>query len=329
MASPYFRPEFTQAVAEVREDLFVGLMEAENRVVGFFPFHRRWGGVARPVGLGLSDYHGVIAEPEADWTAEGLMRGCRLVRWEFDHLLSGQAQWQTYRQNLEPSPTIDTSQKYEHYEAIRRKLGGKQLYETNRRIRKLAREHEPHRFVFHTDDAAAFEAMIAWKRLQCQRTGVHDYFGLGWTVELVRRINAHDSIHFGGVLSALYVGDKLAAVHFGMRTKTVLHSWFPGYDDEFHQYSPGLILLVEMIRHACDGDISYIDLGKDVLPYKEKFMTGAIQVAEGCAELPSAVNNLYALRRRAERWSRQSALLPILRIPGRFIKRLERKGRYE
>ena len=50
VASPYFRPEFTQAVACVRNDVEVAVMEEDGEPVGFFPYQRRGRNVATPVG---------------------------------------------------------------------------------------------------------------------------------------------------------------------------------------------------------------------------------------------------------------------------------------
>ena len=61
LASPYFRPEFTQAVASVRGDVEVAVLEDHGEIVGFFPYQRGRGGVARPVGGRLSDFQGVVA----------------------------------------------------------------------------------------------------------------------------------------------------------------------------------------------------------------------------------------------------------------------------
>ncbi|MFH7320741.1 GNAT family N-acetyltransferase [Desulfurivibrio sp. D14AmB] len=328
LANPYFRPEFTQAVAAVRDDVYIGILEDHNEIKGFFPFHRKWGGVAKPVGLGLSDYHGVIAQAESRWGVAELLRGCKLVRWEFDHLLTTQSQWLPYQISTLPSPIINTAQSYQQYEETRLKLDGKQLKETYRKISRLEREKGAHTFVLNSKDPEVFQAMIDWKRKQCQRTGAVDYFGLDWTVELVKIIHQADSEYFGGVLSAVYVGDKLAAVHFGMRSNNVLHSWFPGYDEAFQPYSPGLILLVELIRSCCTNHIQYIDLGRDMVTYKKKFMTDAIPVAQGCVEMPSLLNRARRWRHSFEQWGRQSALRPILLLPGRVIQRIERKGRY-
>ncbi|NHA15371.1 GNAT family N-acetyltransferase [Thioalkalivibrio sp. XN279] len=327
-ASPYFRPEFAQALAAVRDDLRICLLEDYGRVVGFFPFHYGRGGVGRPAGLKLSDHHGVVVERDAEWTVLDLLRGSGLVRWEFDHLVAGQGEWKPYIRQVDPSPIIETIDGYEAYEADRTKSQRKHLQDTLRRMRKLERERGPIRYVSNTREPTVFDAMVRWKREQCQATGVVDFFALPWTVELIKRIHEQDSQEFGGTLSALYVGDRLAAVHFAMRSRTVWHSWFPAYDDEFRQYAPGLILLVHMIQHACEDGLAHIDLGKGMAPYKENFMSGSIPVAEGIATRPSIINSIHELRTRSEAWARQSALRPLLQAPGRWLKEQERRRRY-
>ena len=56
-----FGPEFTQAVAAVRGDVEVGVLEERGEPVGFFPFQRSRRNVARPVGGKMSDFQGLIA----------------------------------------------------------------------------------------------------------------------------------------------------------------------------------------------------------------------------------------------------------------------------
>ena len=43
LASPYFRPEFTQSVATVREDVEVAVFSDGECPIGFLPFQRRAG----------------------------------------------------------------------------------------------------------------------------------------------------------------------------------------------------------------------------------------------------------------------------------------------
>ena len=74
LASPYLCREFVQAVAAVRRDVFVGVIEQDGRVAGFFPFQRSRFGFGRPVGAMLSDVHGIIAAPEAAMTLRPINR---------------------------------------------------------------------------------------------------------------------------------------------------------------------------------------------------------------------------------------------------------------
>lgn len=329
LASPYFHPEFTRAVAAVRDDVRIGIMEDGDRVVGFFPFHRARGGVARPVGLGLSDYHGVIADPDAEWTAPELMRGCGLVRWEFDHLLAGQPQFASWHDRVSDSPVIDVSAGFEAFAASRDKSGRKLLREIERKQEKLVERRSPIVFTPHTEDPAILQQLIAWKAEQCRRTGTVDYFSLGWCRKLIENLHSTQGRDFGGLLACLHVGEQLAAVHFAMYSRRVWHSWFPAYNHHLEEYSPGLLLLREMIKAAAATNISYIDLGKGLSMYKRRMMTGAIPVAEGVVALPSLVNQAINLRGKLEQWGRKSAFKPILLIPGRVIKSMERKKRYE
>ncbi len=329
LASPYFCPEFTQAVAAVREDVHVGILEDGGKIVGFFPFHCKHGGIARPVGLGLSDYHGVIVDSKAMWTAEELMRGCNLIRWEFDHLPASQKQFTEIHANVAESPIIDTSQGFDAFELSRDKSGRKQLREAQRKRVKLEKQVGPVKFTLHSNDQDILRQLFQWKSLQCQQTGTVDYFSLKWCVHFIEHIHAAQTDRFGGILSCLHAGDTLAAVHFVMYSNDVWHSWFPAYNNDLREYSPGLLLLYDMIRAAAGGKAQYIDLGKGMSLYKKRVMTGVVSVADGCVELPALRNRFHQYLGRIEEWSRQSALKPVLTIPGRMIKRLLLKGRYE
>ncbi len=328
LASPYFCPEFTEAVAKVRDDVFVGVLEDAGRITGFFPFHRRRGGIGQPIGLGLSDYHGVVAARDAEWAVADLLKGCGLIRYEFDHLLVSQRVFAPYCQTVEDSPILDLAGGYQRFEVTRDKAGRKQLREIDRKRERLEAEAGPLTFISHSSSEDVLRTLMEWKSAQCRETGTIDYFGLPWCRQLIQSIHASRSACFGGILACLYAGDRLAAAHFAMRSGGVWHSWFPVYNHELQAYSPGLILLVEMIRAAEVADVAYIDFGKGISTYKRRFMTGAIPVARGRAELPSLLNGVRRLRDRVEEWSRKSVLRPILRQPGRLIKNMERKKRY-
>src|SRR4051812_45928877 len=77
-ASPYFCPEFTQAVARVQRNVRIAVVVNGARPVGFLPYERSFLGCGKPVGGPLSDFHGIIADPESDWDLLALMRAARL-----------------------------------------------------------------------------------------------------------------------------------------------------------------------------------------------------------------------------------------------------------
>src|SRR5690606_28472796 len=99
---------------------------------------------------------------------------------------------------------------------------------------------------------------------------------LPWARQLVEHLRTIEGERFAGVLSALYVGDTLAAAHFGIRTRRVLHYWIPAYNHELSRYSPGLLALVELARAASERGIERIDLGTGEERYKLRAATGAM-----------------------------------------------------
>jgi CelD/BcsL family acetyltransferase involved in cellulose biosynthesis len=97
-----------------------------------------------------------------------------------------------------------------------------------------------------------------------------------------------------------------------MRSRSVLHWWFPAYDPELGRYSPGIILLLrlaETLRGAGVGG-GTLDLGKGDAAYKSALMTHAAELREGRVAMPS-------LLAAAQRF-----------FPPRAVRRLERAWRF-
>ena len=179
------------------------------------------------------------------------------------------------------------------------------------------------RFEFHADDDRVFQTLLDWKSRQYRRAKHTDILAFRWVVELLDRIRHHQDKAFAGVLSALYFGDRLAAVHLGMRSRNVLHYWLPAYDEELARHGPGLICLLEIIKAAASRGIGRIDLGKGLEPYKTQFMTGATGVAEGtvvCRALPRLMHQIQHGARGLQR-------VPLLGVPARLAARLSRSPR--
>lgn len=99
-----------------------------------------------------------------------------------------------------------------------------------------------------------------------------------------RKIHAMQTEGFAGMLSLLYAGDWLVAGHFGMRSRTVWHYWFPAYDPEVAKYSPGLNLALKMAAYAPSAGLSTIELGRMRAEYKRRLMNRDVLVASGSVD---------------------------------------------
>ena len=72
-SSPLLGPDFARAVGRVRPDAAVAVWRVQDEPVAFLPHLRRPGGLARPMGAPLADYHGLIADRRVD-VAEALRK---------------------------------------------------------------------------------------------------------------------------------------------------------------------------------------------------------------------------------------------------------------
>ena len=285
LQSPYFSPEFTRIVAAARNDVELAVLNAAGKPAAFFPYERRRWNLAGPVGSFLSDYHGVISTPDFKFLPRDLVRACGLAAWDFNHLPAAQSGFAPFYREQHRSPIIDLSAGYEAYVKERREAGTEQIKKNGNLLRRLEREVGPLRFVAHSSDKAVFEQLLAWKTAQFRHNRWRDIFSIPWVRQVADGIHSTQTPEFAGVLSLLYAGDKLVAAHFGMRSASVWHYWFPSYDPEFSKYSPGVMLLLKMAEATSAMGIHTIDLGCGEYSYKERLMNGSIPTAKGSVEL--------------------------------------------
>jgi CelD/BcsL family acetyltransferase involved in cellulose biosynthesis len=321
LASPYFAPEFVQVTASARDDVRVSILEDDAGVVGFFPFQGGSDGPAHPVAGRMSDFHGIIASDALTWDAPTLLRSSGLSGWRFDHLLASQEPLRRFHWTEAPSPYIDLADGFEAYRQQRKDAGSREIEQILYKARKAERRLGPLRFEFQASDEAPFAALLRWKAQQYRATGQQDITAIPWIVRFLDRIRHARGERFSGLMSALYIGDRLAAVHFGMRSSTVLHYWFPAYDPELAFFSPGQLCIIELARAAASQGVRRIDLGKGEEAYKSRLMSGSTPVAEGAVDLRPLVGTAGRRWFQLRNWARRSPLRRPLLVPARWLRR--------
>ena len=313
--SPFFRPEFTLAVADCRSDVEVAVLRTGTEPVGFFPFHRTGRNVGIPVAGPMSDYHGLIARADLRWDAEQLVRDCGLAAWHFSHLIASQEPFRPYHCIPGESPFMDLSRGFDAYYEASRRAGSRTLSQAMRKLRKLDREIGAVRFQPHTADPRVFKMLLDWKRQQYRSTKAKNYLAPRWTVELLENVRHLEDAALAGMFSVLWAGERPVAVHLGLRSHDVLHIWFPAYDPAFARYSPGLIMWLKLAETAADLKIRRIDLGKGDERYKSSLQSGTIPLAEGSVDRRPVAGSLRRRYLRTREWVRSSRL----RRPLRFV----------
>lgn len=321
--SPYFHPAFTEAVASTRPGVKVIIGEAaDGSVASFLPVQldKR---TCHPAGWPGADFQGPICAPDVDFDITAALRTCRIASYEFDHLLDGVPGFEPWIFGREPSRNVDVSGGLDGYLSRANSTGKRRIRDAARLARKAEREHGEVRVIAESTDSSVLDAVISLKRRQYYATGARDYFGDAKHVELMHRLLAAGTgSDFGGLLSAVYVGDHLIAAHFGLRAGPVLHWWFPVYDPQFSRLDPGWMQVRGIIDAAPQLGIERIDLGRgDDGDWKRWLGTGHQLVCQG-AVIPNRLRHRTAsARRRFTQAAKSSPAAPAMRSVVHYARR--------
>lgn len=284
--SPFFSPEFAGAVGRHRDDLRLAILHGGGGIAGFLPFHLKRGGCATPVAGQVCDYQGVIGSvPGAGRRGAGLLRGCGLAAYDFNHGLASQPLLAANAFSFSESRRADLRAGFGTWE--QEVAGGtKILKQLKRKQRKLEREIGPLRYEARDPSGPAWAAFHAWKDQLLRRQGARGFDLPGWLSGLFSDLRSLNAPRFAGMFSTLYAGDRLVAAHFGIRSGRAWHWWFPAYDASLAKFSPGLILLLRCVEEAARLGLEELDFGRGGQRYKHQFGTRARRLCEGSLERP-------------------------------------------
>lgn len=300
LQNPFLSPSFAIAVGRARPSARVAVIEEEGRIVGFWAFERRAGGLAVPIGAGMCDCQGIVHEPDLALDVRSLLAAAHLSAWRFDHLISTEAHLVEGTPDRCPAPYIDLTMSFQDY----LKTGERRARTLFQSERKMGREIGPVRFTFNVDDDHALDQLLAWKSAQYGRTGRQDRFANKANVQLIRELAQTRNPDLSGTLTTVYAGDRLAAAEFDIRSETVLAGWFPAHDCDLSLYSPGSMLKLHIIQIAGDTGLRRFEMGKGEEPYKQRLKTHDSVVCDGWMVRPCA----SAYLRRASSMPREALL---------------------
>lgn len=108
---------------------------------------------------------------------------------------------------------------------------------------------------------------VSWCRRR-NKSGLFDHPGVG---EFFRTMATGEAARNRLFLTWLTCGDDIAATILGLRHRDILHLPFWTYDDRFARYSPGNVLMVNVIQWAIDEGFRRIDFRQGKSSFKVKY----------------------------------------------------------
>ena len=281
LASPYFRPEFTQIAARVSPDAAVAVFSHNGETIGFFP-HQRRGAAVQPLAAPINDYHGVIARPGAAPDLETVARSMKAPRLNVGAWVGPGTRGAERETMMAAMPDGG----YDPWYAERRQAWGKYFKDKERARRRLETEAGPVRVERGLRDPALLDHLIGLKRDQYRRTGRHDVFACGWTADLLHELMRDRRKGFGASMAAMWTGGKLTAIEYSLHAGDRYHYWFPAYEPGLARCSPGILLSLDTMRLASAEGFRVFEFGFGGEGYKKYFCNATQSVREAVVLRP-------------------------------------------
>lgn len=280
-ASPLLGPDFALAVGKVRPDARVAIWRREGKAVGFLPHHLKTGGLARPIGAPLSDYHALVSSDRLEAGQALAEAGLGALR--FTGLIDPQGIFTDAVRGRSTAYVIELDQDADAYLEALRAQSPKRFKNYRRLQSKISRELGEITLSAPDQDRDAFDQLITWKREQLQRTGAHDFLAPDWTRQLMANLFATVEGDFRGLMITLRIDGRVVAGHFGVRLGGVYHPWIAATDPEMAAYSVGQLFLLQAIGAMPGLGLKTYDLGPGHDHYKAPYALTRREIGEGTA----------------------------------------------
>lgn len=325
--SPFLSPQWVLAVAKAQgekgSEVKVAIeRDPDGQALAFLPARVRQE-VAMPVGAPMCDYQALVSAPGAAMDPRDLLTALGAVRIDFCHMMADDETLGRHARGRADSWVVEMPDGYEAYAAERKAANIGVLKDIDKKRRKAEREVGPCRFTAMSDSRAAFDQLIAWKRVQLLLTHQTDLFKAPWVNKLLDDLFAMRDEAFGGGLYTLHLGERLAAVHLHLRGEHTIHGWLIAHNPDLERYSPGMLLFQDILKSMDGTPYTRLDLGTGDYRFKRELSNARQTVVFGFLGSPSVPtlvrHAVYGVRSLAE----SLPLGRISEIPGKAMRRID------
>ena len=162
ICSPYFHPDYTRLLAELRPDVrIVCKYDAEGTPAAFLPIQGQR--FARPVGAPMSDYHAIITNRD-DVTYDSLLSASGIGAYHYSCATDVKRLRMTQILSRSETAAIDIETTAEDWRAGRDGSYRRHLKSNRRRSRKAEEAIGPKRIELFSRNIDVYAALLKWKR---------------------------------------------------------------------------------------------------------------------------------------------------------------------
>lgn len=327
--SPYFHFGYTSAIGNLCADAHVLTVLRDNLPIAFLPFQAKIKrgtknqhiGFARPIGSPMTDYHGFICPPDADFDALEVLKLAGFGAFHFNAFTGEAGGIGAYANSENPCTKLSIGESPQAWRAGRDSSYRRHLKSHRRRVRKATEDIGEPRFAGRVKDQVVFDALIKWKKDKFAETGKYDVLSASWTLGLLEalwRQNADADLRCE--MHALYFGERLAAIDLGLTDGEVFHSWIVAYDSDLQTYAPGIQLLECLIDASEALGYNSIDLGEGLDGYKRHYASEEVSVRAGFIAATGPAATLSQIYSAAENFGEKN-LGGFGKLPGKARRR--------
>lgn len=304
---PFFDPDFARLVGEVRADTRIGFASDRRGVFAVWPMHIRPGNWARPIGSPFSDWNGPILSQDTELLPQEILAGFEISGITTQGYLPVDSTRTTELDRVGANLS-DLSDGWDAFYVNQEQRWPKHFKKMRRVYRNVARDFAEKRFVWDDTSDASFQRLLDLKQDQFARTGYHDVLKAPWTRALFDRLRSFQGPRLRSRVSTLSYDNHLAAAELNLESDTVLHGWITAFDQRFSAYSPGNMLVQEVLERMCDDGIKLYDAGPGLDHYKRHYAN--LQVPIELGVISGNVSQLTPARMAGHAWRFGEQLMP-------------------